>query len=221
MKFKYIFLSVLVSCSFLGCSSAPKTELEKAKANQIGEEKIISRMDEMSSRPKWVSEETPFRIEDGLVTSLGLTVIPADHNLQAGYRIAENNAKASIASAIENRLEFIFQNAEEGTAIGANQAQFIGAEASKLTTNSMRLSKRYYEKVAIVGENGQVSVQYRIFVLASMPEKDFKLAITDAIKKSQGKVGISKEFAAKVDQHWNSFVNADQSRQRSTNQNNE
>ena len=41
-----------------------------------------------------------------------------------------------------------------------------------------------------------------------MPETDFKRAILDAIRKQQGKGGLSKDFAQKVDQHWDKFVNA-------------
>lgn len=192
----------------VGCSSAPKTELEKATANQVGQEKIVSRIDDLTSRPSWLKEEMPFIISGNKVYSLGMTVIPADHNLSAAYRIAENNSKASISSAIESRLDFVFQNAEESTTMGTSQARYIGAEASKLTTNSLRLSKRYWEKLATVQENNQVSLQYRVFVLTEMPEQDFKVAITDAIRRSQGKQGLSAEFAKKVDQHWDSFVNA-------------
>ena len=48
-----------------------------------------------------------------------------------------------------------------------------------------------------------------------MDEPQFKAAINDAILKSQGKQGISAEFAKKVDQHWDMFVNeAPQNEQR-------
>lgn len=209
-----ITLALAMATMLAACSSSPKTEMEKVVEAQIGSERVLSRMDEMSSRPKWVTEETPFKIEGGTVTSLGFAAIPSDHNLQAGYRIAENNSKAAIASAVSSRLEFIFQQAEESTTMGTNQVQFIGSETSRLTTNSMRLSRRYFEKVATTTEGGQVSVQYKIFVLTSMPESDFKVAITDAIRKNQGKLGISSEFAKKVDQQWENFVNANPTEQK-------
>lgn len=203
-----IILAVAMASAMTACSTTPKTELEKSISNQSGQERVISRIDEMDSRPKWLQEQTPFRFEDGKVYSIGITSIPADGNLSAAYRIAENNGKSSISHAIEQRLSFVFQNAEEGTTLGASQAQFLGAEASKLTTNSLRLAKRYWEKVAAV-QNEQVSVQYRVFVLVEMDEPAFKAAITDAIRKNQGKQGISAEFAKKVDQHWDSFVGTD------------
>lgn len=185
------------------CASAPKVGVEHA-----GEETILSRMDDANSRPEWLKEGQPFRIIGGKVHSMGMTVIPASDNLSAAYRIAENNAKAAVATSIEQRLDFVFQNAEEGTAIGANQARYIGAEASKLTTSSLRPAYRYWEKVRVVQENGQPTVQYRVFALVEMPENDFKAAIIDAARRAQGKQGISKDFAKKVDQHWDQFVGA-------------
>ncbi len=207
-KLKTIALAFAGAAMVTACSSSPKTGLDKIVADNIGQEKIISRIDEISSRPSWLQEQTPFRIESGKVLSMGMTTIPADHNLSAAYRIAENNSKALISHSIEQRLDFIFQNAEESTALGTNQAQYIGAEASKLTSNSLKPSKRYWEKVATIGQDGQTTVQYKVFALSEMAEEDFKKAIVDSIRKNQGKQGISADFAKKVDKHWDAFVNA-------------
>src|SRR4051812_21175438 len=64
-------------------------------------DEVLSRIDDLSSRPKWLKESEPFRIEDGVVNSLGQTTVPGDNRVEAAYRISENNAKAAIASAIE------------------------------------------------------------------------------------------------------------------------
>lgn len=197
-------LAILSMLVIAGCSSSP-TKISDMQGN-IGEERVLSRIDDLSTRPNWLKESEPFRIESGKVYSMGMTSIPADNRVEAGFRIAENNGKAAIANAIEQRLDFVFQNAEEGTAMNDTQARFIGAEASKLTTSSLRPSKRYWEKVATTQENGQVTVQYRVFALVEMPENDFKTAVFDSIRRSQGKAGISAEFAEKVDKHWDQFV---------------
>jgi hypothetical protein len=187
-----------------GCSSVPKG------VDHAGEERVISRIDEMGSRPDWLKESEPFRIENGKVLSLGMTTVGVDNaNLSAVYRIAQNSAKAGISGAIEQRLDFVFQNAEEGTTLDSTQARYIGAEASKLTTSSLRPSKQYWEKVATVQESGQQVLRYRVFALVEMPETDFKAAIMDAIRRAQGKGGLSQDFAKKVDSHWEKFVNGD------------
>ena len=189
-----IMLLVLVSCS-------SKTVTQ----NNIPTESVIQRIDELSSRPSWLTESEPFKIESGKVLSLGQTTIPADHRVDAAYRIAENNAKASISSAIEQRLDFIFQNAEEGTSMDSTQARFIGAEASKITTSSLKLKNRYWEKVYSVDENGKAKTTYKVFATVAMEEPEFKQAIMEAIRKAQGKGGLSKDFAEKVDNHWDKF----------------
>ena len=153
-----------------------------------------------------MKESEPFRIKDATVTSLGQTTIPGDNRVEAAYRIAENNAKGAIANAIELRLETIFQNAEEGTSFDADQARYIGAEASKLTTSSIHINDRYWEKVATTQDNGQRVTQYRVFADVTMPEADFKRAVMDAIARAHGKVGLSEDFAKKVDAHWDQFT---------------
>ncbi len=203
MKFRIEFyLNVILLSAFMtSCSSEPKN-----LTSENTPDKILSRIDELSSRPDWLKESEPFMVEKGTVTSLGQTTIPGDHRVEAAYRIAENSAKAAIAGAIEQRLEFIFQNAEEGTTVDANQARYIGAESSKIATSSIRTGKRYWEKFATTSDNGERVTRYRVFVTVNMPETDFKRAVMDAISRAQGKVGLSQDFKAKVDQHWDQFT---------------
>jgi len=113
MKVLFLVLFLLIGCS----STPPVSQLTVPNA---GEEKVLSRIDDLSSRPKYITESTPFKVEGGKVYSLGQTVIPIGDNISAAFRIAENNAKALVSGAIENRLDFVFENAEEGTAMGAS-----------------------------------------------------------------------------------------------------
>src|SRR5688572_6854774 len=132
MKYVSFVSAVLVVA---GCSSSrPNAENTP--------DQVVSRIDDVSSRPSWLKESVPFQVKDGQVTSLGSTQIPGDHRVEAAYRIASNNAKAAISNAIESRLEFILQSAEEGTG-DSTQARFIGAEASKLVSSSIRPGARY------------------------------------------------------------------------------
>lgn len=176
-----IALLFLVSCS---------TEVKNPTKAEIEPDRVVSRIDELSSRPSWLKESEPFRIEKGLVISTGMTTLPGSDRVEAGYRISQNNAKAAIASAIEQKLEFIFQNAEEGTSINSSQVRYIGAEASNLVANSIRNGKNYWEKVATTQDSGERQTQYKIFSTVTMPEEDFKKAIFEAIKKAQGKGGL-------------------------------
>lgn len=195
-------IAILCLIFSVGCTTAVKNPTKA----EIEPDKVISRIDDMSSRPDWVKESEPFRIEKGSVISTGMTTIPASDRVEAAYRIAQNNAKAAIANTIEQKLEFIFQNAEEGTSINSTQARYIGAEASSLVTNSIKPGKNYWEKVASTQDSGERVTQFKVFTTVTMSEEDFKKAIFDAIKKAQGKGGLSKDFAKKVDAHWDKFV---------------
>lgn len=196
--------AILFLIFLAGCSTAVKNPTKA----EIEPDRVVSRIDDLSSRPGWVQESEPFRIEKGVVISTGMTTIPTSDRVEAAYRIAQNNAKSAIAGGIEQKLEFILQNAEEGTSINSTQARYIGAEASSLVTNSIRPGKNYWEKVASTQDSGERITQFKVFSTVTMPEEDFKKAIFDAIRKAQGKGGLSKDFAQKVNEHWDKFTSS-------------
>lgn len=196
-----IIVAVISILIFAGCSSTPKPTSPEAM-----QDKVLSRINDMSSRPDWLHEERPFDVKDGVVMSLGQTTIPGSDRVEAAYNIADNNAKGAICSAIESRLEVIFQGAEEGTAIDSTQARRIGAEACKITTPSIRPGNRYWEKVAMSTDSGERVTRYKVFATVTMPESDFKRAVINAIRKAEGKGGLSQDFAKKADDHWDNFV---------------
>jgi hypothetical protein len=169
---------------------------------------VISRSDDLRARPSWVQESNPLRFESDKVTSQGFAQISADGNLNAAYRICFNNAKSGIASAIEQKLEFTFQQSSQGTDIDSTTAEFIGAEMASLTTNAMRNASQYYEKIASTQESGERKFFYKVFCTAQIPIQDFKRHLYAAIRKAEGKGSISQDFKEKVDKQWDRFVNA-------------
>ena len=203
MKFTSTIFSIISVVGLVACSTGPSVKPNSPEAQP---DKVLSRIDDMSARPSWLKESEPFKIENGVVTSLGSTVIPGDHRVEAAYRIAENNAKAAFASSIEQRLEFVFQNAEEGTSMDTTQARFIGAEASKITTSAIHVDKRYWEKVVSTKDSGERVTSYRVFVVTAMPEAAFKKAVEAAAAKAQGKGTLSADFAKKVDENWDKIA---------------
>ena len=190
-----IFYALVAIAALSGCASAMKDE-------------VLARSDDFTSRPKWVREENTFTVEKDNVYILGFHEMPVvGKRLTTGYRIAENNAKAGFSSAIEQKLNFIFQNAEEGDEMGAEQTRFIGGETSKLTASAIRPDKRYWERVSrVVDADGRREVVYRIYVRLAMPEADFKKAIEEAIKRNSGKKGISEDFAKTVNANWDKMI---------------
>lgn len=194
---KRIFRSFL-ALSVLACAACSSVSMK---------DQVIARSDDLSSRPEWVKDSETFTVSKGTVYMLGSTTISATSSPDRAYRIAENNAKQGLSSAIEQKLDFVFQNAEEGTEIGSDQTRFIGMEASKLVTSAIRPSNRYWEKVVTVtGANADdKAVVYRVYARVAMPEKEFKKAIERAIAKAQKK-GLSADFAKKVDAQWDRFT---------------
>jgi hypothetical protein len=194
-------IALIALMELTACSSTPRQQTAETP-----EDRIIARINDKGSRPNWLDESKPFQIRSGRVISIGQTTIPGDNRVEAAYRIAENNAKGAIAAAIESRLDFVFQNAEEGTGMDSTQARYIGAEAAKITSSSLQIQDRYWEKIATTQDSGQRQTQYRVFASVVIPESDFKQAVIDAARKRAGKGGLSADFAAQVQEHWAQFV---------------
>jgi hypothetical protein len=103
---------------------------------------------------------------------------------------------------IETKLDAVFQNAEEGTSGDHNQTRFIAGEITRLETQGLRVHGRYWEKVAERDPQGVTSTQYRIFASIEMPEAEFKQALQNAARARAGVSTLSKDFAEKVNAHW-------------------
>ena len=200
-KYQVIALTLILSA----CASEQKVAEDQKILDQP--DVVISRIDGMSERPSWVRESELMTAKDGNVYFTGLQSVPVDSNAEQAYRSAELNAKAGIAKAIEQKLQVVFQNAEEGYAVDANQARFMGIEATDMIrTSSIRPFKRYWEKIRTTNNDGQRITKLVVFVVVSMPEIDFKKAILDAARRREGKGGISADFAKKVDQQWDNII---------------
>jgi hypothetical protein len=196
-------LIFLVTAAATGCAEMPTRQTP-----EFDPDYVIERSDDLEARPEWLMESTPFFIDSGTVVSLGETEIPASHRIEAAYRIAENNAAASISGAIQKKLDFIFQNAEEGTALDAAQVRFVGGEASRLVTSSIQPGRHYWEKIGYTNEAGRRLLKYRVWATVEMPENDFRQAIVDAIRRTAGKTGLSEDFASKVHDQWDALTSS-------------
>lgn len=191
---KYILAVIGVLVTF-GCSSAPKGQSEP--------DVVLSRSNDLKERPAWVDETRSFSVKDGTATFLGSTSIPGDDRVESGYRIAEADAKTKICQMVANKMDALFQHAEEGTSYDSSQTRSTFMEAcSKLTLNGIEPGNHYYEKVAMSLNSGERVTRYKIFATISMPEPKLK----EAIRKAAGGPGISEDFKKRVDAQWDSMV---------------
>ncbi len=168
-------------------------------------DKVIQRSDDLSSRPSWVKESTPLTKKGSDLYFLGQARIPAEKaNVTMGYRIAENNAKNSIAGAINQNLTYMFQNAEEGTSYDTNQVQFVSTESAKALMSKATVSDRYWEKVlSTVNAEEDKEMFYSIYTRVKISEADLKKAIDNTLNKNKG---ISEDLKKKATQQWDMMV---------------
>ena len=169
------------------------------------QDKVVARSDDRSSRPSWAREEKPLTKKGSDLYFLGQARIPAEKaNVSMGYRIAENNAKNSIAGAINQNLTYIFQNAEEATSYDATQVQFVSTESAKAVMSKATPSDHYWEKVvSTISADGDKEMFYSIYARVKISEADLKQAINRTLN---GNKGISEDLKKKAAQQWDLMV---------------
>ena len=206
-------LSVLAVCSlgFLGCSTPPKM----ANGEKFEKDVVLATSGD-KSMPDWASdgEMQPFVIKTGKVYSVGITTLRGDERPEAGLRMAETNARANIAKAISNRMEYIFQGSEENYSFESTQAKFIGSEVSSLTSHSMTIDGHFWKRYFQMQEDGSKRIFYKVYALVTMTEPDLKQAVFHAIHDGEQKNKLSKNFDQQVNQQWNRFVEGEPSENR-------
>ncbi len=187
---------VIVTAILAGCSGSGVKNYSK--------DSVLSTAND-TSQPDWADETKPFEIKDGKVYSVGVAWIRGDEIPSAGARVAANNARANIAKAVENRLEFAFQQGAENFSIDSQTAKFIGSEVSNITSSSFREEAMWWARVAQSQEDGSRTIRYKIFSLVIMPEADFKVAVQRALS-GNGERRISSEFKTQLSKQWDRFV---------------
>lgn len=169
------------------------------------QDKVVARSDNRSSRPSWVKEEKPLTKKGSDLYFLGQARIPAEKaNISMGYRIAENDAKNSLAGAINQNLTYMFQNAEDGTTYDATQIQFVSTESAKAVMSQVTPNDHYWEKViSTVNAYGDQEMFYSVYARVKISEADLKKAIDRTLNQNKG---ISADLKKKAAQQWDLMV---------------
>jgi len=167
-------------------------------------DKVISRSDDLSSRPSWVKDDNPVIVKDGdmFVTSMA-TVRSDKANISQGYRIAENQAKTDLSNAIKTDIKTNFVDAQEGVEGNQFRTEFLSIEKSEISFSGLMPSNRYWEKVLVTNADGDKEMEYRFFTRMKIKEADFKKQMKDFLN---GNKGLSAEFNKRVTETVDEFT---------------
>ncbi len=200
-------LLFLMSAALNACSSAPKM----ANGESFEKDQILSTAGD-KPMPEWAEqgELQPFVVKSGKVYSVGITTLRGDERPEAGLRVAENNARANFAKAIENRMSFVFQNAEENTSFDSVQSKWIGSEVSELTSQNMMPEGRWWKRYAQTQEDGSRRIFYKLYSLVTLSESHLKQAIFKAANKGVAQNQLSPDFKKQAERHWDRFLEGSQ-----------
>jgi hypothetical protein len=178
-----------------GCSSVKRIP---------GQETVIARMDNLESRPAWFKEEDE-SFEDGQYYYVwGRATLSERDKIEIGLKIAEMDAKAKLASMIEEKISSISQSATEMNPEVMQSFKNIITQNSKIVFNQVKRDKKFWEKVVINNLDGGQSIQLRTFQLIAIDKFHLKSLMSKSLASAQPKV--SDEFAKKMDEQWSEIL---------------
>lgn len=167
-------------------------------------DKVISRSDELSSRPSWVQDDNPVVVKNGDMFVTSMATVRSDRaNISQGYRIAENQAKTDLSNAIKTDIKTNFVDAQEGVEGDRFRTEFLSIEKSEISFSGLMPSNRYWEKVLVTNADGDTEMEYRFFARMKIKEADFKKQMKDFLN---GNKGLSPEFNQRVTETINEFT---------------
>lgn len=196
-KMKTNILLVFTMVGILAaCSSTPTGVLD---LKHIGEEEVL----QTYGKADELKKALPFVVDSGTVVATGFVSLPGDGTRpEAGIKMAQMNARAELAKAVQLKIENFAQLSEEGVSADTTQLRGIATEVAKLTANDLRPRKTFYEKVRVISDSGVPRTEYRVWAEITCSEDQFKRHVMDAIRGQNGKASFSKEFAQTVDANW-------------------
>ncbi len=180
----FLFTFVFTACSSIG-------------------ERVLVRMDDVSSRPEWATLSKTTFPKEGKIMVVGYAEVPADARISAAVKLADNNARFEVSRMITNDMGFIFQNLKEGVLDGGDLSRFYGMEISKTLASDTVTEKRYWEKVETFDSYGEKVYKLRLYSLISIKSSTLRRAIAKANAKQND---ITPELKKEITDHLQSEI---------------
>lgn len=187
------------------CSSTPKNDGNTIDLSHIGQEEVLQKFGKDDS----LKTADPFVVSGGMVRATSMVTIPGDHRPEAGLKMAQAQATATLATTVEKKIETALQVASEDTSQSTVQMRDLIAQSSNLVANDFRPGRTYYEKVRVIGDNGVPHTEIRCWAETVAEEAVFKRHLIDSIRKHEGKASLSAEMSKAVDAQWSRITGTD------------
>lgn len=170
-----------------------------------GTEKVLSRIDDLSSRPDWFKESQDIEDKGDKVIFWGRSTLKRGERIETGYKISELSAKSKIANYVSERINSITQGAEEVSDQDRGIFREVITQKSKVRLSEVKNGKRYWEKVLIHSRDEDGEVEFRVFQSVEIKKSDLAKLVKESL---EGTKGLSDEFKQKVDAEWDKVAQA-------------
>lgn len=153
----FIILAILATF-FVSCSSTYK--------------RTVYKMNDVSSKPSWANLEKTVWMDDGKHYAVGYVEAEDGANMNALFKMAENNARTELTKTLSNEVVATSENSNTGT--HSQDFSSVSKEYSSVWNQGITPEKRYYEKVryTYVDEDSK-EIKVLVYALVSVSEKTY------------------------------------------------
>ena len=186
---------VALTLQLTACSSGPKP-------SEYAADRVVGRSDELTSRPKWVSETMSVSDQGDNTNFIGMSETPGDSRVQAAFKMSDAAARGHLANKIETNVTKIVQSSETGLSMDEQQLRSLIQEISQTTLHSVDIKERYWEKVVHTETGGTEVVHLKTFSLISIPKAEIKKMVIASIDQSKDAKPVKGDFKTLVNDKW-------------------
>ena len=165
-------------------------------------EKAVGSSTNGEGRPAWVSETDPVTLRDGKYIFVGYSEVPIKSRARRAYRASDAQAKAEYAALVETNLTRIVSISESGLELEDIDVSSFIQESSRLSLNSILVTKRYWERVIETNNDDSERGLLKVFSLIEVAEKDLKNEVKKAVKNSNTPSRFKAQMEVLVVQEW-------------------
>ncbi len=193
-----IICSTLLALTITACSSTTKSVVD---LSHIGETEVLQEHGDND-----LKDALPYEADGNLVTATSMISIPGENRLESGIKMAQMQAKSTLAHTIESSLNSFSQYSAETSSADSVQMRELIGDTAKVVANEFKLGKVYYEKQKIISDSGIPVTKWKIWAQVYTDEANYKKLVMDAIRKRQGRGQFTAEFAKVVDKNFSQMV---------------
>lgn len=189
-----LLLVTLVSCS----SKSPDTHKDMV----YEPDKVLGRSDELEKRPEWVKESVNVVEKEDHIAFIGFSEVPGDSRVTAAYKMADSEAKGSIASKLRSEIFKLVETSDTGLKMEDQKLESLIQDMSEVELKNVDVKDRYWEKVQRTASDGKKSMVMKVFSLIEVKKDELQKLMLQKAKESDAPSDMKNKVEEAIRAQW-------------------